>query len=168
MSQDELVKMFGQTTGFTPKLRSGFILITGRTLLTSKFRKYDFQEFQGRTGNRISIEGLKFPVEHRDLHGLSLQGLNMRRVTLSGGDLSRANLSEADLTGALLIRANLRGANLTDACLAGASLRAADLSKANLTRADLRKAIIRGADMRGCVLEGQNLEDLKKRGAIVD
>ena len=72
--------------------------------------------------------------------------------SMAGWNLRGANLTRADLYGANLRGANLRGANLT---------------RADLTRADLYGANLRGAALYGAALYGHDVDDLRRRGAIV-
>lgn len=138
----------------------------------------------------------KVSLEHADLSGLDLRGIDFRRVNLSGADLSscrlsgsvfsetnltRAKLYEADLSGtnlagADLSRANLQKANLSEANLANvklvhASLRQADLSQADLTNSDLAHADFHFAkcartDFRRAVLVEANFSKAFLQGAL--
>jgi curved DNA-binding protein CbpA len=75
-----------------------------------------------------------------DLHGVDLEGAELRNATLLGADLSRARLTAADLVGARLSCADLTGADLTDAVLDGADLDGAILEGAILIGASFTNA----------------------------
>jgi len=87
-----------------------------------------------------------------DLHGVNLQGVDLRRaalgsVNLSGADLRLVNLREAFLEEADLSEVNLSGAYLIEAFMACADLREADLSGADLRGASLRRADMSETDL---------------------
>lgn len=84
-----------------------------------------------------------------DLHGVKLEGKDMKGVIMRRADLSLADLNNSNLQGADLIEANLEGSNLRDINLQGA-----DLKKANL-----KGAIIDCGNLRGCNLESANLSN---------
>jgi uncharacterized protein YjbI with pentapeptide repeats len=102
------------------------------------------------------------PVQHVELVGADLRGLN-----LSGADLSWGDFTRADLRGVVLRNANLFNTKFTRAQLLGADLREAngyqseyyraDLTGADLTNADLRGAKFHNADLRGAILRGADL-----------
>nr|WP_246385538.1 pentapeptide repeat-containing protein [Armatimonas rosea] len=89
----------------------------------------------------------KGDLRNRNLAGLKLRMVDLRRADLSGAILNRADLESADL----------RGANLKQSDLRWANLRNADLSYATLTGADLENADLRGANLDNADLLGANL-----------
>jgi hypothetical protein len=122
-----------------------------------------------------------------NLHGANLQGANLAEADLRGANLSGANLEGANLRGANLFMAelglaDLKEADFSEADLEKASLVGADLRRANFQEADLTeanfeyanlsganfsKAHLREANFRRAHLPDQNIDDLRKRGAII-
>lgn len=100
---------------------------------------------------------------------------NLRGLDLSGLDLRKANLEMCDLTGARLDRCNLRGARATGANFTGASMLGADCRAASFVGADFERATIINAnlagadfstaDLRRINLAGQDLQAVNFTGA---
>jgi len=88
-------------------------------------------------------------MDHADLNGMILTGIDFARVSLRGASLHATNLMNADLRGA-----DLSGANLTEADLIGANLDGAILSGARLVEADLLGASLKGATYAAEDLKG--------------
>jgi uncharacterized protein YjbI with pentapeptide repeats len=88
-------------------------------------------------------------LDHADLNGMILTGIDFARVSLRGASLHATNLMNADLRGA-----DLSGANLTEADLICANLEGANLSGARLVEADLLGASLTGARYSVEDLEG--------------
>jgi len=96
-------------------------------------------------------------VRIADLRYADLSGVDLSWAELQGADLYEANLSYANL-----IMVNFRRANLSYADLRGANLYGADLSGAKFYM-----TILTGANLIDANLEGQDIDDLRKRGAII-
>jgi hypothetical protein len=89
-------------------------------------------------------------LDHLDLQGANLEGIeipyarlqkaNLSNTILSTADLRYADLKGVDFSQADLTKAKLIGANLTGANLTGANLTETDLTDANLTNVDLNLA----------------------------
>jgi len=89
-------------------------------------------------------------LDHLDLQGANLEGIeipyarlqkaNLSNTILLTADLRYADLKEVDFSQADLTKAKLIGANLTGANLTGANLTETDLTDANLTNVDLNLA----------------------------
>jgi len=92
---------------------------------------------------------LVITLDHADLNGMILTGIDFSRVSLRGASLHATNLMNADLRGA-----DLTGANLTEADLICANLEGAILSGARLVEADMLGASIGGAVYSADDLEG--------------
>ena len=93
----------------------------------------------------------------KDLKGVDLSELNLRKTTILRTDLRGANLSGSNLRDAVLMKINLTGANLSETDLRGAILGGATLQDANLRGADLIEANFREADLCGADLTGADL-----------
>jgi hypothetical protein len=104
-----------------------------------------------------------------NLHGRSLDGLNLvgktmpvaelsdavlRNARFVGADLRWATLRRSDLRGSTFAYANLNDTNLRGARLEGADLRGATFRNAGLDGAVLDAADLAGADLRQAELEG--------------
>lgn len=92
-------------------------------------------------------DGAWSELEHVDLRGAELDGLDIPRLCLAHSNLDGASLVDAKLAGATLLETSLRNADLSNA----------DLRSANLTRAHLDRAILRGADLSTAQLQGTHL-----------
>lgn len=82
-------------------------------------------------------EGLR-DFRNRDLGGLDLRGMSLRRANFSNTFLARASLQQADLQGSRFKCANVYRADLTGANLAHSVLTATAFCETNLTGANLR------------------------------
>jgi uncharacterized protein YjbI with pentapeptide repeats len=92
---------------------------------------------------------LVITLDHADLNGMILTGVDFGRVSLRGASLHATNLMNANLRDA-----DLTGANLTEADLICANLEGAILSGATLVEADLLGASLGGAHYSAQDLEG--------------
>lgn len=134
--------------------------------------------------SRISANELKttYAKGRRDFSLLTLNSVDLQRVTLAGGnfaeaklqkanfqnsDLSSANFGRADLTKASLRGANLGRAYFTNANLQGADLRGANLHFATLSNANLRGANLCGADLTGARVNDEQLAMAKTNWSTV-
>lgn len=107
-----------------------------------------------------SIRGyIAVTLGFKNLRGLDLSGLDLRKASLEGVDLTGANLERAVLKGA-----NLQGANLTDVRLGRADLRAANLRETDLENAKLGGAKLSGADFTLADLRSADLAQLDLQG----
>lgn len=93
---------------------------------------------------------------------MGLQHLDLRGVDLSGVDLTRKNLSHLDLSltcfnGAKLTDSDLSHSNLSMASLHGASLSGANLAHANFFGADLTSAFLMRSNFENADLSYANL-----------
>ena len=93
--------------------------------------------------------GTVIVLDHADLNGMILTGIDFSKVSLRHASLHATNLMNADLRGA-----DLSGANLTEADLIGANLAGAVLFGARLVEADLLGASLAGARYSVEDLEG--------------
>ncbi len=75
---------------------------------------------------------LVITLDHADLNGMILTGIDFARVSLRGADLTGADLTEADLICANLAGAILSGARFVEADFLGASLGGAHYSPEDL------------------------------------
>ena len=104
-----------------------------------------------------------------NLHGRSLEGLNLvgkalpvaelsdavfRNARFVGADLRWATLRRSDLRGSTFAYANLDDTNLREARLEGVNLRGATFRNAGMDGAVLDAADLAGADLRHADLEG--------------
>jgi len=131
-------------------------------------------EYKGRTEGdayKFVVSTFRFLKEITITNCIDPQ-IFVRIAYLCHADLSGVDLSGAVLQGADLYEANLSYANLRMVDFRRADLSYADLSGANLTGADLSEAkfymtILTGVNLIDANLEGQNIDDLKRRGAII-
>ena len=137
-------------------------------------------EFNGRRGQRVTLDLFAADLANLSLPGIDLSGANLEKADFSSTDLTGANLSKATLVGAdftgatmnrvVAIKARLReaylgGAQLSDAELSGADLSEADLSSAHLSRARLAGARLREVSARHAYFDGADLSEAKLAGA---
>lgn len=116
------------------------------------------EEFNGRRGQRVTLDLFAADLANLSLPGVDLSGANLEKADFSSADLSGANLSKATLVGAdftgarltrvVAIKSRLREAYLGGADLAFAELSGADLSEADLSTANLNDARLPGARLR--------------------
>src|SRR4051794_204396 len=144
-----------------------------------------FSQYQGwRTLFRPHWETLMIEIKQKatgkvlhQVHGDSLEDVDLAGVDLfwadlRGADLTHSNLDGVDLgyallEGTLLGYTCLRGANLCGANMRGAVLSRAELPGANLRGADLREAVLLDADLTGADLTGADLTMADLSGALL-
>lgn len=148
-------------------MNSGY---TMGSVMRSKGDRMTTGNRSGGTG-KLSADELKtsFAKGRRDFSLLTLDALDLQKLSLVGGNfteskLRKANLQNADLSGvnfgrADLTQASLRGANLGRAYFSNANLNGADLRGANLNYATLSNANLRGANLCGADLTGARVSD---------
>ena len=115
-------------------------------------------EFNGRRGQRVTLDLFAADLANLELPGIDLSGANLEKADFSSANLTGANLSKATLVGAdftgarltrvVAIKSRLREAYLGGADLAFAELSGADLSEADLSAANLNDARLAGARLR--------------------
>jgi uncharacterized protein YjbI with pentapeptide repeats len=138
------------------------------------------EEFNGRRGQRVTLDLFAADLANLSLPAVDLSGANLEKADFSSSDLTGANLSKAtlvgaDFTGARLTRvvaiksrlreAYLGGADLAHAELSGADLSEADLSTANLNDARLAGARLREVSARHASLDRADLSEAKLTAA---
>ncbi|MHA1566630.1 MAG: molybdopterin-dependent oxidoreductase [Alphaproteobacteria bacterium] len=109
------------------------------------------QRYVTRNHDRRAVMAM---IEHRDLSGQDLLGLEAPGINLAGLDATHALLRNADFRRADLSQANFTGANLSNAHFDGADLRRTSFRDADLEGCSFLGADIRGADLRGASLFG--------------
>ncbi|MCJ7575174.1 MAG: pentapeptide repeat-containing protein [Dehalococcoidia bacterium] len=107
-------------------------------------------EQNGGKADNLDLTGKRFE------EGVSLDGLDLRRIVLIGAHLEKASLRDANLEGALLMHAHLEGADLGFANLDGAGLEEANLQGAHLMWANLE-----GTDLKFAHLERVYLHEAR-------
>jgi serine/threonine-protein kinase len=148
-------------------------MISGYALQSMARSKGDALTTGSRSGGsgKLSAEDLKtsYVKGRRDFSLLTLNSVDLSKISLVGGNfaeakLKKANFQNADLSGvnfgrADLTQASLRGANLGRAYFSNANLHSADLRGANLSYATLSNANLRGANLCGADLTGARVSD---------
>ena len=97
-------------------------------------------------GEMDLLQKLQPTLEHVDLVGAELKGLNLRGMDFEGSNLRKAELENADLRGVDFEGSDLRGTDFKDA-----DVRWANFGEANVKGADFDHADLRGADLAGAV-----------------
>jgi uncharacterized protein YjbI with pentapeptide repeats len=125
-------------------------------------------EFNGKRGQRVTLDLFAADLANLVLPGVDLSGANLEKADFSSADLSGANLSKAtlvgtDFTGAKLTRAIAIKARMREAYLGGADLSGAELSGADLSEADL--SAVNATEAR---LPGARLREVSARHASFD
>ncbi len=143
------------------------------------------EEFNGRRGQRVTLDFFAVDLSGAKLPGVDLSGANLEKADLSGADLrgailAKANLSGADLTGAKLdkcvaVKARFKEAYLGDARavdgeFSGADFSGADLTafvapKARFTGSRFKEAVACRADLTGADLSEARLVEVDLKGA---
>lgn len=116
------------------------------------------EEFNGKRGQRVTIDLFAADLANLDLSGVDLSGANLEKadltsVNLSHASLAKTNLTGVDLTGATLdhcvaIKAKLREVYMVDARAVDAEFSGADFGEADLTGLHAPRARFAGARMR--------------------
>ena len=107
------------------------------------------------------LGGTRANIQHRNLTGADLSGLDFSQADFTGSILECANLSNAKFTAAIFFGCDMRGANMTDSdfkrCdMRGAFLLGADMTGANLADADLREGKIMHRGKSGAIENRSN------------
>lgn len=126
------------------------------------------EEFNGRRGQRVTLDFFAADLAGLKLAGVDLSGANLEKADLSGADLTgavlaRANLSGADLTGATLhrcvaIKAKFREAYLGDAVAEGGEFSGADFTEADLSNFSAVQGRFGGARFKECTAPKSNFQ----------
>jgi uncharacterized protein YjbI with pentapeptide repeats len=161
-----------------PYLRAGLgtalllvVLIPGGAALAAPRAGLDCPETRAQLAGQDLTKLDKLPdLQCADLHGATLDGLDLVQVDLSGADARDASfrdarLIQADLTGADLRGAHFEHADLGQADLVRADARGAFFGDAGLDQADLNDADLRDADFVSASLIQTDLNDADLRGA---
>ncbi len=134
-----------------------------------------WEYFQNTEKWTIKVDERETPNWYKEKHIRAIQraiAIRIKHMLLKPAygklsDLYGANLCDANLCDANLSYANLSYADLSGANLSYANLSYANLRYANLSYADLSGANLRYANLRYANLSGQDIEQLKKLGAII-